>query len=92
MIQFNLQNTALMLCMLDDIAAARDLAQLEQYDEQASVLPNWLLHECSRVVSAVCSVRCSAVEVNWGAGIVLQPKHDRRQETGGTEAPHVLVP
>jgi hypothetical protein len=56
-----------MLQWLDDVAAAHDLPQLQQYAAQAAVFDVWLQHEAGVAPAAAGRDQRPAMEVSWTA-------------------------
>lgn len=68
---FDMVGAAAMLGFLDAVAAARDLAQLQQHNEQAAQILDWIQHLAAAVAEGD---RRPAMEVGCMAALVLQAR------------------
>jgi 2-methylisocitrate lyase-like PEP mutase family enzyme len=66
--------TAENLNWLDAVAAARDVAQLEQLAGQAVIFGVWLQHEAGRAPAAAVRDQRPAMEVSWTAASIPASK------------------
>jgi hypothetical protein len=83
--QYVMLGTTGMLSGLDGIAAARDLAQLEQMGRQAHLISVWLEHETGVAPASAGRDQRPAMEVSWTAALVLQAVSKSRDSAGSKQ-------